>query len=127
MSTMKRDAFIIALNAYVARPENGIVASQRELFNEFAARLAGVEYVSPTAAVIVWKETRHAVSQAHVEAGNYGCGIGETETRSTLIDFADAALSDDFAARIASIYPVPSKRAESMTINVASGSWFSSR
>jgi len=127
MSTMKRDAFIIALNVYVARPENGIVAAQRELFDAFAARLADVEYVSPTSAVIVWKEARHAVSQAHVEAGNYGCGVGEVETRETLIDFADAALSDDFAARIVSIYPAPSKRAESMTINVAPGSWFSSR
>lgn len=127
MSTMKRDAFIIALNVYVARPENGIVAAQRELFDAFVARLADVEYVSPTSAVIVWKEARHAVSQAHVDAGNYGCGIGEIETRETLIDFADAALSDDFAARIVSIYPAPSKRAESMTINVAPGSWFSSR
>ena len=66
MSNMKRDAFIIALNVYVARPENGIVPAQRELF-------------------------------------------------------------DEFAARIVSIYPAPSKRAESMTINVAPGSWFSSR
>lgn len=130
MSTMKRDAFIIALNVYVARPENGIVAAQRELFDAFVARLADVEYieyVSPTSAVIVWKEARHAVSQAHVDAGNYGCGIGEIETRETLIDFADAALSDDFAARIVSIYPAPSKRTEPMTINVPPGSWFSSR